>query len=447
MAVFAGVFTKFKNIKKPFLIIYPLIIIISIPLLLILNTFWNLRTFNRDVNFLIRHQAVSTADTLTPSISKNIGNPEELTALLLNTLKANSEIVNITVFSDRNDELNVVSSTENSENYEDLKKSGLNYLAIGFNQPFAGLNYDPNLRKNIWNVSIPLEGMEGEGKYLLFIKIKTDTVEEILGRTSRDSYVVLAVLTLVTLVLLINHFIFYKKAERASQLEEIDRLKDEFISMAAHELRAPVTALVGYLEMLASEISPEEKEKIKEDLEILNSLISDLNNLIEELLDVSRIEQGRLKIEVNEINVNEIIENVIKLMIPTATQKGLSLNFNPSELPKINSDPNRVRQLVTNLVSNSVKYTLKGQVDVSALLKDKLIEVSVKDTGIGIPGEEVVNLFTKFHRVKDKQTTEVRGTGLGLWITKQIVELLGGKITVESIYGTGTKFSFTLPVS
>lgn len=447
MAVFAGVFTKFKNIKKPFLIIYPLIIIISIPLLLILNTFWNLRTFNRDVNFLIRHQAVSTADTLTPSISKNIGNPEELTALLLNTLKANSEIVNITVFSDRNDELNVVSSTENSENYEDLKKSGLNYLAIGFNQPFAGLNYDPNLRKNIWNVSIPLEGMEGEGKYLLFIKIKTDTVEEILGRTSRDSYVVLAVLTLVTLVLLINHFIFYKKAERASQLEEIDRLKDEFISMAAHELRAPVTALVGYLEMLASEISPEEKEKIKEDLEILNSLISDLNNLIEELLDVSRIEQGRLKIEVNEINVNEIIENVIKLMIPTATQKGLSLNFNPSELPKINSDPNRVRQVVTNLVSNSVKYTLKGQVDVSALLKDKLIEVSVKDTGIGIPGEEVVNLFTKFHRVKDKQTTEVRGTGLGLWITKQIVELLGGKITVESIYGTGTKFSFTLPVS
>ena len=252
---------------------------------------------------------------------------------------------------------------------------------------------------------------------------------------------------MVTLALLINHFIFYKKAERTKQLEEIDRLKDEFISMAAHELRAPVTALIGYLEMLASEISPEEKEKIKDDLETLNILIGDLNNLINELLDVSRIEQGRLKIEIAEVNINEIIGNVIKLMIPSAAQKGLVINFAPANIPLTKSDPNRVRQVVTNLISNSIKYTIKGQVDITATLKDKTIVIEVKDTGIGIPGEEIAKLFSKFHRVQDAQTKEVRGTGLGLWITKEIVELLSGKISVESIYGTGTKFTFTLPVT
>lgn len=432
---------------KPASIVYPLIIIISIPLLLIINTFWNLRTFNRDVNFLIRHQAVSTADTLKPAISRSIANQEDLTALLFSSVEANSEILGITVFSESGSKLNVVSTTESSSNLEDLKKSGLNHLALGFNQPFAGLTYDPNIGKNIWNVSIPLEGIEGEGNYLLFIKLKTDTVEEILGRTSKDSYIILAILTLVTLALLINHFIFYKKAERTRELEELDRLKDEFISMAAHELRAPVTALVGYLEMLSGEISPSEKEKIKDDLEILNVLIGDLNNLINDLLDVSRIEQGRLKVEIVETNINEIVGNVIKLLIPSAAQKGLVINFTPIDLPLIKSDPNRIRQVVTNLVSNSAKYTLKGQIDIAVSLKDKFIEVMIKDTGIGIPGDEIPNLFTKFHRIKDKQTNEVRGTGLGLWITKQIVELLGGKISVESIYGTGTKFTFSLPIN
>jgi len=172
-----------------------------------------------------------------------------------------------------------------------------------------------------------------------------------------------------------------------------------------------------------------------------------LNNLINDLLDVSRIEQGRLKVEIVETNINEIVGNVIKLLIPSAAQKGLVINFTPIDLPLIKSDPNRIRQVVTNLVSNSAKYTLKGQIDIAVSLKDKFIEVMIKDTGIGIPGDEIPNLFTKFHRIKDKQTNEVRGTGLGLWITKQIVELLGGKISVESIYGTGTKFTFSLPIN
>jgi len=248
-------------------------------------------------------------------------------------------------------------------------------------------------------------------------------------------------------VLLTNHFIFYKKAIRAEELAEIDRLKDEFISVASHELRTPVTAVIGYLDLMKDKISPQDMVKVDEDFKILNSLTKDLNGLINELLDVSRIEQKRLKMSLTTVDINGVINEVIKNLTPLAKEKNLTVNFTQISLPQIKSDPDRLRQVLTNLINNSIKYTLKGEVSITSEIKDKFIKISVKDTGIGIPADQIPNLFTKFNRIKDEKTKEVRGTGLGLWITKQIIELLGGKIYVESIYGTGSSFSFTLPIT
>lgn len=445
MGIIRKLSEKFKTFSKWGYIVYPIIILICIPVLLIINTVWNLRTFGRDVNFLIRHQAVGVADTVKPLVLENITDTEKLREIVVITANSNEDIVDISVLSQDDQQINLLTSSSGNYTEEDIENLKLSQLSIGFNEPTAGLSYDPVTRKNLWNVSVPLEKIDGKN-YIIFLKFGVDKVDEILQRTSRDSYMILSVLVIVALALLVNHFIFYQKAQRTRQLEEVDRLKDEFLSMAAHELRTPITALVGYLDMLQQKISPEEAQKIAEDMALLHSLTKDLRNLIEELLDVSRIEQGRLTYEMSEVDINKVIQDVVTTLIPKAKEKNLTINFQPINLPIVKSDRNRLRQVITNLIGNSVKYTLQGSVDISAAKKDKFIEVSIRDTGIGIPPEELSKLFSKFHRVQDKKTQSVRGTGLGLWITKQIVETMGGKISVESIYGTGSRFSFTIPI-
>ena len=439
---FAG---RFKSAGRLGYIVYPIIVLICIPALLIVNTAWNLRTFGRDVNFLIRHQAVSIAETIKPFLLDDIADGDKLEAILMKTASSNEDIIDISMLSEENQKIRLLASSSGNYDENDFENLGLAQLSVGFNQSFAGLSYDPVAGKNLWNVSVPLEKIDGKN-YIVYLKFGVDKVDEILARTSRDSYMILSVLVIVALALLVNHFIFYQKAQKTRQLEEIDKLKDEFLSMAAHELRTPITALVGYLEMLPKKITPQEAEKITSDIALLQSLTNDLRNLIEDLLNVSRIEQGRLTYEVEDVDVNKVIEDVVATILPSAEEKGLTINYQARDLPVVKTDRNRLRQVVTNLLGNSVKYTLEGSVEISAEKKDKFIEISVKDTGIGIPPDELQKLFSKFHRVQDKKTEEVRGTGLGLWITKQIVETMGGKINVESIYGTGTRFSFTIPV-
>ncbi len=434
-----------KKLQKPVFRIYPILIILLIPLLLIANTLWNLRSFNRDANFIVRHQAVSIVDTLNPLIQSTTD--ASLLQTIIQTIpQSNTDVLSIVILKKDGETFNNYVDSGNDYDVEAARINELNQLALSFKEPFAGLKYDPKRAKNVWNVVSPVTTSDGT-TYIVFIKLDTKSIEEILSRTSRDSFIILAILIIITIVLLANHFYFYIKALRTRQLEELDQLKDEFISIAAHELRAPMTAMVGYLELIHDKLLPEEFTKIGEYMEVLNKLTRDLNGLINDLLDVSRIEQGRLKIEKKETNVSEIVANVVKTMEPTARPKGLQVIYNGSELPLIQTDPDRLRQVITNLISNAIKYTLKGNVAVETKVDSGNIVVSVKDTGIGIPGEEVQKLFSKFHRVQDEKTRDVKGTGLGLWITKQIVELLGGTIHVESIYGTGTSIIVTLPIT
>lgn len=445
MSIRSKLSEKFKSVGKIGYIIYPVILLICVPALLVINTIWNLRTFARDVNFLIRRQAVSVAETIKPMVLENISDMGKVKQIIVKTTDSNDDIVDISILSEEDRRISLLVSSSGNYTNDDFEKSGLSQLTVGFNEPFAGLIYDPITRKNLWNVSVPLEKIEGRN-YIVFLKFGVEIVDEILQRTSSDSYMILSVLVIVALALLVNHFIFYQKAQKTRQLEEVDKLKDEFLSMAAHELRTPITALVGYLDLLQKKISPGEAQKIVSDIALLQSLTTDLRNLIEDLLDVSRIEQGRLTHEVNDVNVNKLIEDVVATILPSAKEKGLTINCQTQNLPIVKTDHNRLRQIITNLLGNSVKYTLSGTIDVTSEVKDKFIEISIKDTGIGIPPDELPKLFSKFHRVQDKKTEEVRGTGLGLWITKQIIETLGGKISVESIYGTGSRFSFTIPL-
>lgn len=437
---------KAKTISKPSLIIYPIVIIIAIPFLLVVGTVKNLDSFNRDVNFLLRHQALNIGNTIKPVLLNTIEKQEDVPLVLSSIVSENKELVSATILEKQDKEFKIYASSDSSLSVEEVAPDTLNRLAESLDQAFAGLTYDPNLASNVWVVTIPLATVS-EKPLILALRLTTTTVNEILARTSKDSFVILSVLVLITLALLVNHFIFYKKALKAQQLEEVDRLKDEFISVASHELRAPVTAVVGYLDLLKEKIPNEIQPQLTQEFTTLNALTDDLNNLIEDLLEVSRIEQGRIKITPEVVDVNQTITTVVSKLAPLAQQKSLSLSYQQTTIPKITTDAKRLSQILTNLVNNSIKYTLKGQVTITATVKRTEIEIGVKDSGIGIPPQEMQKLFSKFHRVKDEKTLAVRGTGLGLWITKQLVEALGGQIFVESIYGSGSVFTFTLPLT
>src|SRR3990172_71935 len=188
MALTPKVISKLNAVLKSSYLIYPIVIIITIPLLLVVNTFWNLRSFNRDINFLIRHQAVSVTDTIKPQVVRMLKDGSNLNELLTQTRDSNSEIISITVIKELGNKIVVVSTTDKEIELGNLEKMGLNQLAVGFNQPVAGLSYDAEIGKNVWNVSVPMEKMD-DSNYLLFLKFRVDKVEEILGRTARDSYI------------------------------------------------------------------------------------------------------------------------------------------------------------------------------------------------------------------------------------------------------------------
>ncbi len=432
-----------KTLVKPVVIAYPILIIIAIPALLVLNTYLNIKYFNRDVNHILRQNASNIAQTITPSILEKIDDTQQLKTFIDSVITVNPDFTLISVYEFTNGKPSLISST--SDNTEQTSAPFLQNLAMGMNQSFAGLIYDPAIGKNVWNVVVPIT-VTDISTNIISVNIKTEAVDAILSRTSRDSSIVLIGTVVAILILLTNHFLFYQRAMYAKQLKELDKMKDEFISLASHELRAPITAVIGYTELIRNKLPNDVLFKVKEDFDTLKMLGNDLNNLVNDLLDVSRIEQGRLQVTITDTDVNDGIKKQILAMNPLALEKKLSLTYTPVDLPVVKSDPDRVNQILKNLINNSIKYTLQGTVTVSAEAKEKEIVISIIDTGIGIPPDQIGKLFTKFHRVKDEKTKEVRGTGLGLWITKQLVETLGGKIFVESIYGSGSRFTFTIPI-
>ena len=432
------------SLRKFTTIVYPLFIVIAIPTLLVMNTIWNLKSFNRDANYIVRHNSVSIADTAKPAISESINNSEELQNKLKSLAEASDDIISSAILQKDEQDYTVIASSNGTTNPENVSDLTLNGFALSTNQSYAGLKYDPFTQQNVWKVSVPVES--GEKTYVLALNLSTDSVDQILARTSKDSLILLITTLVIVIALLINHLVFYKRSLRAQQLEEIDKLKDEFISMASHELRAPVTGLVGYLELLKDKLKGSLTSEIQEDFSTLGMLTDNLQRLINDLLEVSRIEQGRIKITKVETNLDQLLENAVKEYTPMANQKGLQITLTTNKLPIVQTDGERFSQILTNLISNAIKYSLKGEILVKTKTTGNSVEISVQDSGIGIPASEMEKLFGKFMRVKDKKTADVRGTGLGLWITKQLVEVLGGKIQVQSIYGTGSTFIFTIPL-
>lgn len=234
--------------------------------------------------------------------------------------------------------------------------------------------------------------------------------------------------------------------EKARFYEE-DQLKSEFVSIASHELLTPTSAIEGYLSMILDEGMGKIDAQTKGYLEKVYASSKRLAHLVKDLLNVSRIEGGRIVVQSKNFDIKELINTVVEEIKPKAAQRKLELKTQglDREVPQVWADPERVHQAIVNLAGNSIKYTEKGSVTIAVDFSISVVRVSVIDTGVGIPKDEIPHLFEKFYRASNADKTGAQGTGLGLYITKQIVELMGGIIQVDSELGKGSTFSFSLP--
>jgi signal transduction histidine kinase len=232
------------------------------------------------------------------------------------------------------------------------------------------------------------------------------------------------------------------------KLRAIDQQKDEFISMAAHELRAPMTAIKGYLSMVMEGDTGDIPEKARGFLADANSINERLIRLVNNMLNVSRIEEGRMVYQVEMENLSNVVRSVFAQFRPEAERKGLkyTLDIPTSIKDKVRVDPDRIHEVVANMISNAVKYTDSGYVKVRLKQPDeKTVRCEVQDTGPGISGEEQKKLFQKFHRV-ESNVGKTTGTGLGLYICKLLVQKFNGEIGVNSKVDKGSTFWFELPL-
>lgn len=259
-----------------------------------------------------------------------------------------------------------------------------------------------------------------------------------------------------------------KLAVSNDKLRELDNAKSEFISIASHQLRTPLTSIKGYISLITEGTYGKINEGIVEPLSNVYASNERLINLVEDLLNVSRIESGRMEYVFRKCKVEDIIKNLYDTFSVIAKGKGLylHLNFPENPLPEIEVDEVKTREVVSNLIDNALKYTKRGGVTVKAellnnrewnvshmggkpeTLNGNLVKISVSDTGMGVPDTELPYLFSKFSRGKDTSRLHVTGTGLGLYVGKSMIEAQHGRIYVESEgSGKGAKFIIELPVA
>lgn len=226
----------------------------------------------------------------------------------------------------------------------------------------------------------------------------------------------------------------------AVDLQRYRDTRQEFFANISHELRTPITYLEGYSQVLQQELYETVEEKNKY-LEIIHDEALRLQHLVEDLFDLSKMEEGKINLELDWVNMSDLTQQAVRKVELKAREKSLSLKYHENGMmKKTRADKKRMEQIILNLLENAVRYTEKGEINVSLTYTSSAILLVVEDSGIGIPKDEIPYIFERFYRVEKSRSRQYGGTGLGLSIVKKLVELQGGQITVTSEVDKGTRF-------
>jgi signal transduction histidine kinase len=325
----------------------------------------------------------------------------------------------------------------------------------------TGVRRMPTLRVSLVRIALLASALLAAPATLLVQKLRGRTLDayEIVGLAAVVA--ILVVLRLTGILRALERIRVRERSARAvaeeaqaqlarqnDELLEADRLKDEFVALISHDLRTPLTSIVGYVELVLDEaVEPKLDDERRTHLAIVSRSAERLLRLVDDLLFVARLQAGRLAIEAREIDLAEIAASAVDAARPLAEQNGLTLSYLGEPHVRIEGDRGRMFQLLDNLISNAIKFTPEGgRVDVHAVHAAGGVALEVSDTGIGLGPGELERVFERFFRSERATDQQIPGTGLGLFISRAIAQAHGGTITASSRTGSGTTFRIELPL-
>ena len=433
-------------IKENPRIIFSLILVVFIPVAIFLNTFYTVGKFQKNIDTITHTKSIIAENIINLTAKDLIASPDRLQTLVEKIIRENEEIkkFDILIRNENKEGFRVIASNNSGSIGADSMELQ-NILAWNQKEGIANLGGDDNER--FWNITKTVNDDAGEKKALVSLAFSLAPSDKLINSTINLSYLMVLLTIIVVLFLVSNQARLFGYALTLSKLKEIDRMKDNFISMASHELRSPLTAIKGYLEFFMEKNEKKVDADSRRYLENISLSINRLGSLVNDILEVSRLEDNQIPMNIIMTEPIPIIIESAQEMKPTADQKGLVLSFLPISLPKIEADPERLKQILINLISNAIKYTPTGKIDIFAKAKGRELLITVADTGIGISSEDQADLFKKFSRIQNEKTKDIVSTGLGLWIAADLAKKMNGDITVESIEGVGSHFTIHMPLA
>ncbi len=437
-----------KNILKELLeliknnksILYSAVLIFSIPAILFASSYYSLGQFEKNFNHLIQTKGILIENVFVAGLSEEGDNLDKIQEKIYQIAIENQDVeeLKIVEISDSEEGGKILASSNQNEIGE-VSVDPKEFLAVGFAEGVAGIVSEDGMR--FWEIVKKVQ-ISKDQSAIIKVKLSLSEIDEAFQRSINRTYWAIILASLILILLVTNYVRLSRYVLMYNKIKEVDEMKDDFVSMASHELKTPLTAINGYLDLLDSakkKLSKDEKHYL-DNIQISSTR---LKALVEDILEVSRIEQGRISFEYSQVSISEIVLRVIDSLSPKANEKKLKL-FLTNQLAEnedsVKVDSKRFEQILINLIGNSIKYTQKGAIEIIISRKDHKIGIAIEDTGIGLSSSERENLFGKFTRIRNEQTSQIEGTGLGLWITKQLVEQMKGEISVESIKGKGSRF-------
>jgi signal transduction histidine kinase len=277
-----------------------------------------------------------------------------------------------------------------------------------------------------------------------------DVQSEIENRFTQEDASIFTTLASQAAIALQNARSYMEQAATVTQLRELDRLKSSFLANMSHELRTPLNSILGFTDVMLEELDGPLTPNMDNDLKLIQKNGKHLLHLINDVLDMAKIESGKMNLVIEKFNLNETIEDVMNITSSLANEKSLALFIEPDSDKDvfIRADHTRLRQVLINLVNNGIKFTEKGSVSVCIEHKENDVLIAIKDTGLGIPADHLESVFQEFTQVDSTTTRKVGGTGLGLPISRRLIEMHGGKLWAESngVSGKGSTFNILLPI-
>lgn len=438
-------------------LLFGMLLVILVPFTLVINTYSTVVAARQNMDTELKRKALMTESVFQAATIDYLSDPTKMQAAVDRLQSATTEVWGVEVLIREGEQFKVVASAV--PNTVGTTTDNLNAViawhqkqAIAF-QTFASthstisqeVSYGDG-KERYWVVINPIM-QDGTPVGLVSMKFSSAIIDDLTRASVSRAFVIMIVSIIIVIGLLLLNTKLFQYTVLFRKLKEVDEMKDEFISVASHELRTPITGIRGYLSMILDGSLGAVPDQVKKPLTVVNQSADRLAVLVEDLLNVSRIEQGRMDLELTEVEPRPVIDEVVAELMPMAQEKKLAVKYAGLEqLPRLNINRDRFKQVMINLVGNGIKYTPKGSVTIEPQVRDQQLVIKVADTGLGMSPKDMARLFTKFYRIRTDQTQEIAGTGLGLWITKQLIEKMKGTVEVESIEGVGSQFIITFPV-